>query len=436
MSDQRILTRKDMKTLSLSSLGGALEFYDFIIFIFFAKTINMVFFSITMAPWLATTLTYSIFASGYFARPLGGIIMAHLGDKIGRKKVFTFSILLMALSTFGMALIPAYTSIGIAAPILLVSLRILQGIAIGGEIPGAWTFVSEHVPQKHVGFATGFLTSGLSLGILLGSLIASLINHLFSPQFVMDYGWRGAFILGGVFGLFAVFLRRWLDETPIFKQMQKARSLIKDIPLKIVLKHHSESVLIAILLTWVLSATIVIATLMTPNFLQAAPYHYSSDTALAANCITSLFLIIATPIAGILCDRIGSGRFFIGGGLCFAITVYAFYNYAHISLVYLFILSGFLGFFAGYVGAVAYVMVKSFPAAVRFSGLAFSYNVSYAILGGTIPVIISLINHLTPMGHVWYLIIIGFIASSLGIYLLMRGQRREFKSGIEENTHH
>lgn len=434
MSEPRMLTRSDMKTLGLSSLGGALEFYDFIIFVFFTKIIGMVFFNPSMPIWLTTTLTYGIFASGYLARPIGGIIMAHIGDKIGRKKVFAFSILLMALSTLGMALIPSYTTIGIAAPILLVILRILQGIAIGGEIPGAWTFVSEHVPSRYVGFATGFLTSGLSLGILLGSLIATLVNRLFSQEFIVDYGWRGAFILGGIFGLLAVWLRQWLDETPIFKRMQEARRLTKEVPLKIVLQQHGESVLIAILLTWALSATIVISTLMTPNFLQGPPYGYSADTALAANCVTSLFLIIATPIAGILCDKIGSGRFFIGGGICFAITAYVFYNYAGTSTASLFVLSAFLGFFAGYVGAVAYVMVKAFPASVRFSGLAFSYNISYAILGGTIPVIISLINRLTPMGHVWYLIAIGCLASGLGIYLLRRGQAREFDIGVEEKA--
>ncbi|UXM95595.1 MFS transporter [Bartonella sp. HY329] len=432
MSEPRILTRSDMKTLGLSSLGGALEFYDFIIFVFFTKIISAVFFNPETAPWLATLQTYSIFASGYLARPIGGIIMAHLGDKFGRKKVFTFSILLMAFSTLCMALVPSYASIGVAAPILLALFRILQGIAIGGEIPGAWTFVSEHVPSRYVGFATGFLTSGLSLGILLGSLVATLVNHLFSPQFIMDYGWRGAFILGGIFGLLAVWLRQWLDETPIFKQMQKARSLTKEVPLKIVLKSHGESVLIAVLLTWALSATIVISTLMTPNFMENPPYGYSGNTALAANCVTSLFLIIATPIAGILCDRIGSGRFFLGGGICFAITAYVFYNYAGTSTLSLFVLSAFLGFFAGYVGAVAYVMVKAFPAAVRFTGLAFSYNMSYAILGGTIPVVISLINSLTPMGHVWYLLAIGMLASGLGIYLLCRGEARQFDIGVEE----
>jgi MFS family permease len=143
----RTLGASDYKTLGLAALGGALEFYDFIIFVFFAPAIGQLFFPQAIPDWLRQLQTFGIFAAGYLARPLGGIIMAHFGDLLGRKRMFTLSVLLMSVPTLLMGLLPTYASIGLLAPVLLLVLRVLQGAAVGGEVPGAWVFVSEHVPQ-------------------------------------------------------------------------------------------------------------------------------------------------------------------------------------------------------------------------------------------------------------------------------------------------
>lgn len=140
------LKPQDYKTLALAALGGALEFYDFIIFVFFAAVIGEIFFPSDIPEWLRQLQTFAIFAAGYLARPLGGIIMAHFGDKVGRKKMFSLSILLMALPTLAMGALPGWDAIGLAAPLLMLLMRMLQGAAIGGEVPGAWVFVAEHVP--------------------------------------------------------------------------------------------------------------------------------------------------------------------------------------------------------------------------------------------------------------------------------------------------
>lgn len=172
----RPLNRQDYKTLTLAALGGALEFYDFIIFVFFAAVVGELFFPAHIPEWLRQVQTFGIFAAGYLARPLGGIIMAHFGDLVGRKKMFTLSILLMAIPTLAIGLLPTYASMGILAPLLLLLMRILQGAAIGGEVPGAWVFVAEHVPERRIGIACGTLTAGLTVGILLGSVVATLVN--------------------------------------------------------------------------------------------------------------------------------------------------------------------------------------------------------------------------------------------------------------------
>jgi len=173
---------REIRTLALASLGGAFEFYDFVIFVFFTAVISKLFFSASLPDWVRQTQTFGIFAAGYLARPLGGIVMAHFGDMHGRKRMFMLSVLLMAVPTLMIGLLPTYQSIGVAAPLLLLLMRILQGAAIGGEAPGGWVFVAEHAGRGRVGFAVGLLTGGLSFGILLGSLITTGVNVGFTAK--------------------------------------------------------------------------------------------------------------------------------------------------------------------------------------------------------------------------------------------------------------
>jgi MFS family permease len=432
-SAPRRLTSQDFRTLGLSALGGALEFYDFIIFVFFATVIGQLFFPPDMPEWLKLIQTFGIFAAGYLIRPLGGIVLAHFGDIFGRKKVFAFSILLMSLSTLGMAIMPTYATIGVLAPILLVVMRILQGAAIGGEVPGAWTFVAEHVPFRRVGFACGFLASGLSLGILLGSSIATVINTVFTPEAILDGAWRIPFFLGGFFGLVSVWMRRWLQETPIFNEMKASRALAPELPLKTVLRDHKRGIVISVLLTWILSAGIVVTTLMTSTLLQKI-YGYTAQQSLAATSFGTLFLIFGTSAAGAIVDRIGSARFFTVAGVVFGAATWTFYSLASTSITTMFALYAIMGLAVGMVGAVPYVMVRAFPARVRFTGLSFSYNVSYAIFGGLTPIGVTTALAVNPMAHAWYLLFIAALTTGVGIYLGLNGDKVESDAGIEELT--
>lgn len=300
---QRQLNGQDYKTLSLAALGGALEFYDFIIFVFFAAVIGELFFPPNIPEWLRQLQTFGIFASGYLARPLGGIIMAHFGDLVGRKKMFSLSIFLMAVPTLAMGMLPTYESMGIAAPLLLLLMPMLQGAVIGGEVPGAWVFVSEHVPRSRIGLACGILTARLTLGILLGSAIATLLNSTLTPQQIVGGGWRIPFFLGGIFGFFAMYLRRWLQETPVFMEMQAHKRLADELPLKAVVMKHKTAVVVSMLLTWLLSACIVVVILMAPTYLQKA-YGIPASMALQANCLATITLMIGCVTVGMIVDRI------------------------------------------------------------------------------------------------------------------------------------
>ncbi|QDC07696.1 MFS transporter [Pseudomonas fulva] len=413
----RPLTRSDYKTLSLSALGGALEFYDFIIFVFFATVVGKLFFPADMPEWLRLMQTFGIFAAGYLARPLGGIIMAHFGDLLGRKKMFTLSIFMMALPTLIMGLLPTYAQIGLWAPILLLLMRVIQGAAIGGEVPGAWVFVSEHVPARNTGYACGTLTAGLTAGILLGSLVATLINSVYSAEEVASYAWRIPFLLGGVFGLFSVYLRRWLHETPVFAEMQQRKALAEELPLRAVLRDHRGPIVLSMLLTWMLSAGIVVVILMTPALLQSI-YHISPTDSLKANSLAIVLLSLGCIGAGSLADRFGAGRVFVVGSLMLLVSSWAFYHSLPTRPELLFPLYAVTGLCVGVIGAVPYVMVKAFPAAVRFSGLSFSYNVAYAIFGGLTPMAVTGLLKVSSMAPAYYVAVLCMVGFSVGLYLL------------------
>ncbi len=418
----RRLNGQDYKTLSLAALGGALEFYDFIIFVFFAAVIGELFFPPDIPEWLRQVQTFAIFAAGYLARPLGGIIMAHFGDKVGRKKMFSLSILLMALPTLAMGALPTYASIGIAAPILMLLMRVLQGAAIGGEVPGAWVFVAEHVPEKRIGFACGTLTAGLTAGILLGSLVATVLNTTLSPAAIRDHGWRIPFFLGGLFGLLAMYLRRWLHETPVFKQMQERKALSEKLPLQTILTSHKRGIVVSMLVTWLLSACIVVVILMAPTLMQKQ-HAIPAALSLQANSVATIMLLIGCVVAGWLVDRFGAALTLMGGSLLLAIFSWNFFHQLDGSPEMLFVWYGLAGLSVGVVGVVPFVMVKAFPAAVRFTGISFSYNVAYAIFGGLTPISVTLMMQLTPMAPAWYVLALALIGLLVGLWLQSEKQR-------------
>jgi MFS family permease len=319
------LTREDKRTLGLSSLGGALEFYDFVIYVFYAKIISELFFPAGLSPFWAMLNTYGIFAAGYFFRPLGGVVMAHFGDLIGRKRLFSLSILLMALPTLMIGVMPTFETIGYAAPLLLLLMRVVQGIAIGGEIPAAWTFVSEHVPAEKIGFANGLLTAGLSLGILLGALMSLFISLQFSEAAVHDWAWRIPFIVGGIFGLVALYLRSYLKETPVFKAMQARKELSKEMPVKQVLANHKTAVVIGMLLTWFLTACVVVLILAMPNLLTGA-FGFERSDAFQMQSAAIIMQMLGCILAGILADRFGAAKVLIFGSLGVAAIATIFYH--------------------------------------------------------------------------------------------------------------
>ena len=395
------LSTSEVRILSLASIGGALEFYDFVIFVFFANVIGKLFFAASLPDWVRQVQTFGIFAAGYLARPIGGVVIGHFGDTRGRKRMFTLSVLLMAIPTFLMGLIPTYQSIGVAAPLLLLLMRVLQGVAIGGEAPGAWVFVAEHARRGRGGFAVGLLTGGLSFGILLGSLMATFLSLEFTQVQIAAGAWRIPFVIGGVFGFIAMWLRRWLKETPVFEEMRNRGRLSRELPLGVVLKNHGRAVVTSILSTWMLTAAIVVVILMTPSLLPKL-FGIASGEAQSANLVATAALCISAVVVGAATDRFGVRRVAIPILLLLIASTYGLYRGAEATPGALLPIYASAGVGAGGVVLTPIMMVHAFPTSIRLSGVSFSYNFAYALFGGLTPLLVSWLVHLDRSGPAYY----------------------------------
>lgn len=427
------LSRGELKTLGLSSLGGILEFYDFIIVFFFAKIISQHFFPAGIGEFWAMLNTYGTFAAGYLARPLGGVVMAHFGDKFGRKNMFMLSIALMVIPTFSLAVIPTYETIGYAAPLFLILVRICQGIAIGGELPGAWVFIHEHAPAGHKNAFVGFLTGCVTGGILLGSFVALLMNFIYTPAELSDWAWRVPFVIGGVFGLLSIYLRRFLQETPVFKKMRESKALAK-FPLEEVVKTSRFGIWISMFITWVLTGCIVVFILLMPGFvggvLGFSPFETTYFQMGGLVCIVS-----SCWLTGRLADKHNPSTLCILFSAGFAVSSVAFFSllYTAVPVVSEVVLAYFATcFFAGIMNFCPIFMCDVFPARIRFSGISFAYNIAYALSGAFTPQLSFALHAyakthpdtLGAMGLSAYIVFLALV--SIGTALAMR---RVYKNG-------
>ncbi|MCR2056770.1 MFS transporter [Campylobacter helveticus] len=410
------LKKKHFKILALSSLGGTLEFYDFIIFVFFAAYISKNFFPENLSEFWKLFNTYGIFAAGYLARPLGGIIMAHFGDKFGRKNMFMLSILLMVIPTFALAFIPSFESLGYACIVLLVCVRILQGVAIGGELPGAWIFTYEHAPHHQRHTYLGVLTASVTGGILLGSLVFLFMNKIFSQEELYEWAWRVPFFLGGIFGIISVYLRKFLSETPVFEQMKKEQNLEK-FPLKEVFKRAKLSVVCSMLITWVLTGCIVVLILLLPNYMGSMlqidkiEQSYLQMLGIVSICFGCVF-------SGFLGDKIGVVKTCVLFALGLIIFNLIYFNalymqnssFEDVAKWYL-----LACFFGGIMNLCPMIMSEIFDAKIKFSGLSLGYNLAYALAGGFTPQLAFFLHTFALQN------LDNALRFSLGFYILLLG---------------
>lgn len=375
--------REQFKAMGVASLGGMLEYFEFVIFLFLAPQITAHFTSPHMPEWLRLTQTFGIFAAGFLIRPIGGILMAQLGDLVGRKRIFTLTLALMACPTFAIGMLPGFQEIGIWAPILLLVCRLLQGLSLGGELPGAISFVTEQVSTKRLAFALCILASSVCLGSLGGSVVVSVLSSHLGDQAMSDYGWRIPFLLGGLFGLLSVYLRRFTHETPVFKAM-KARLMLSERPPFVTLLAEHRFNLIGGMILAGTTAIVVAATQQFPVtfFVTIKKLPMAEIAAIQTLLIT--FTVVGNILAGFLVSwRLLPIRTAYIGMQCFTIfgMIWAYSQDTVEGLLIPFICLGLSG--GGAMGLSLTFLARAFPAQVRYTGLATCYNVPIAILGGT-----------------------------------------------------
>lgn len=389
-----IFTSQQKKIIALSSLGGALEFYDFIVFVFLAKTISHLFFP-AKNPVLSLIITYSVFAVGYIARPLGGLIFGHIGDRFGRKKTFIATLLLMALPTFVIGFLPTYQSIGLLASVALILLRLIQGFSVGGEIPGAVVFSLETVMKQYRGFATGLILFGVNMGLLSGSLIVTLLTHLLNDAQMNTWGWRLPFILGGIFGVTSAYLRKQLQETPAFTLIQEKATIIKS-PIKNILFKHRNALIRAIAITAFEAVIISIIYLFMPTYLSTF-LHYPLEKALILNTITLILFALPVLLSSFLSDLYGRKKMVLISILAYlflAYPLFLLFKEQNWNLV-IFVMCSLALLASPVAGCFSCMMAEQFPTEVRFSGTGLAYNLAFGIIGGFTPLFVTWLIHMT-----------------------------------------
>src|SRR6185295_4220396 len=241
LTDAAHVSAAGWRIVVLASLGGALEFYDFVIFGIFAKDIADAIFP-NPTPLISLIVSFAAFAAGYLARPVGGIVLSHFGDRYGRRRVFLVSIFVMSGATFGMGLVPSFAVWGPAASVVMVLLRLIQGFCLGGELPGALTYVVETAPRQ-APLVCGVVFSCVTLGVAVATAVSLAVRTWLPSAWVTTLGWRVAFLLGGLGGVLSFALRRSLEESPEFTRMKQLASRQ---PFREVLKHHALAVAIGI----------------------------------------------------------------------------------------------------------------------------------------------------------------------------------------------
>ncbi len=397
------------KILLLISMGSILEYYDFAIFIYLAPIIGKALIPVhnSIANLI---LSYAIFAIGAVFRPLGGLLFAHIGDTRGRRHSFVYTILLMAVPTFLIAFIPNASSIGIFATLLLVILRLIQGLALGGEIPGSIVFGYEVSTPKYKALNSSIIIMGTNFGFFLASIVCTYLiaNTKFSFE-----SWRLAFIIGGLFGFISYFLRKSLYETSAFKlYLQLCEE--KSVPYKVLFKKYSSNVIQLLGIGCFLAAILAIYTFFMPVYLSEF-YGFPLTTLMKYNSCNIVLFVIGSLVAGIF-DKYFGKVFFIWSisGLVL-VTSILFTMYDKLSLLQILMIHSCILIFIGIMcGRIPVLCATFFPVEVRYTGVAVIYNISFGIIAGFSQMILTWLINLTGLLWIPALYLLVFALFALG----------------------
>lgn len=418
-----------------TAIGGGLELFDFVIYLFLSPIIAALFFPHQNAG-IALLATLGGFAAGYFARPLGGMIYGHFGDRLGRIPALVFSLLLMALPTFLICCLPTYSMIGIMAPILLIFLRFAQGLAMGGDVPGAICFIGEHIAAKRRGLMTCCFLFGMNMGAVIASvLVATLISSLSSAD-MLQWGFRIPFLIGALLAIVGFYIRQRMSETPEFKKYRDNGKLERW-PLKTVLRNHLFPITLGFAIAGLAAAITSIMSLFMATYMS----HYvgmNTKTALWLNSTSICAYSFCCVLIGFLIDRFTAVAVLKTGSIVIFLLAYPIYKLIssyHLILVLLGLLMS-APLLAAIMGSIPAVLIELFPTPIRYTGIGVSYNFGFSLFAGTSPMLVALLITRTGMNIMpaFYIMVLVMLVFPFILLLNKKLLKQEQKNMLAMST--
>jgi MFS family permease len=412
--NNKVPVKKLWQVIMASSVGTVIEWYDFYIFGSLSAIISLSFFP-KEDPTAAFISTLAAFGAGFVARPFGGIIFGRLGDLIGRKYTFLLTLMLMGGSTFAIAFIPSYEKIGLVAPAILLLLRIIQGLALGGEYGGAATYVAEYAPDAERGKYTSYIQTTATLGFFVSILVILVTQQVMGDAAFKDWGWRVPFALSGILVIVSYFIRRNMDESPLFSKL-KAEGRLSENPLKEAFASKANRRLMLIAMFGAIVGQGVVwhtgqfyAQIFINKILQV--------DFITTNLIIAASLVVGTPLFvyfGSLSDRVGRKKVMLGGMALAALGYYPLFSWmANIvseegtlingsifltwtgKIELAFICSLLVSFAAMAYGPIAAFLVELFPTKIRYTSLSIPYHFANGVFGGCAPFVATWLGAVT-----------------------------------------